>query len=134
MIYSFDTSALGTLFNSYYPARFPTLWKQFDRLIDSGTIVSTREVLRELDGVSNTDLEKWCKDNAAIFSVPIAAEGAFVAQIYRVPHFQQNIEQKKLLKGGKNADPFVIAKAKVEAGTVVTLEKPRPNSVKIPTI
>lgn len=134
MIYSFDTSALITLFSSYYPARFPTLWKQFDSLIAGGTIVSTREVLRELEGASNPDLETWCKGNPTVFTVPTAAEGAFVAQIYRVPHFQQNIEQKKILKGGKNADPFVIAKAKVIAGTVVTLEKPRPHSVKIPTI
>jgi hypothetical protein len=31
-----------------------------------------------------------------------------------VRHFQQNIEQQKLLKGGKNAEPFVIARAAVE--------------------
>ncbi len=45
-----------------------------------------------------------------------------VAEIYSIQHFQQNIEQQKLLKGGRNADPFVIAKAVVDRRTVVTME------------
>lgn len=134
MTYVFDTNALIALFNSYYRNRFPTLWAQFDALVSSGDVVSTREVLRELEGGSIESLADWCTQNKAVFTVPTAAEGAFVAQIYGVPHFQQNIEQKKLLRGGYNADPFVIAKAKAAGGAVVTLEKMRPNSVKIPTI
>ena len=66
--------------------------------------------------------------------MPTAAEGAFVAKIYGVPHFQQNIEQQKLLKGGRHADSFVIAKAAVEGRSVVTLETMKPNAVKIPNI
>jgi hypothetical protein len=61
-------------------------------------------------------------------------EGAFVARIYAVPHFQQNIEQKKLLRGGRVADPFVIARAAVENRIVVTTELIKPNAVKIPNI
>ena len=48
---------------------------------------------------------KWVKNNPIVFPMPTAEEAAFVAQIYSVPHFQQNIEQQKLLKGGRNADP-----------------------------
>lgn len=44
------------------------------------------------------------------------------------------IEQQKLLKGGKNADPFVIAKAAIDGRAVVTMEQLRPNAVKIPNI
>ena len=66
--------------------------------------------------------------------MPTAAEGAFVAKIYRVSHFQQNIEQQKILKGGKNADPFVIAKAAVEGRAVVTMELLKPKAAKIPNI
>jgi Domain of unknown function (DUF4411) len=51
-----------------------------------------------------------------------------------VSHFQHNIEQQKLLRGGKMADPFVIAKAAVNGGAVVTMEKFKPNSAKIPNI
>ena len=47
---------------------------------------------------------------------------------------EQNIEQQKVLKGGNIADPFVIARARVEDRTVVTLEVLKPNSAKIPNI
>jgi hypothetical protein len=38
------------------------------------------------------------------------------------------------LKGGRNADGFVIARAAVEGRMVVTLEQSRPNAAKIPNI
>jgi hypothetical protein len=57
-----------------------------------------------------------------------------VARIYAVKHFQQNIAQQKLLKGGRNADPFIIARGAVEGRTVVTMEVFKANSAKIPNI
>lgn len=57
-----------------------------------------------------------------------------VSVIYAIEHFQANIERQKMLKGGNNADPFVIAKAAVSEGQVVTLEKLKPNAAKIPNI
>jgi hypothetical protein len=58
----------------------------------------------------------------------------FVAKIFAVRNFQNNIEHKKLLTGGFNADAFVIAKAAIIEGTVVTLEQHTPNAAKIPNI
>jgi Zn-dependent peptidase ImmA (M78 family)/transcriptional regulator with XRE-family HTH domain len=69
-------------------------------------------------------IEMLCNRFAAQFLVPEKA----------VPRFQQNIEQKKLLRGGKVADPFVIARAACEDRTVVTVEVMKPNAVKIPNI
>jgi hypothetical protein len=51
-----------------------------------------------------------------------------------VPHFQQNIERQKLLKGGRNADPFVIARAAVAQCPVVSMEQFKDNAAKIPNI
>ena len=133
-MYVFDNSPLSVLFRNYYRGRFPTLWERFDGLIDEGRIVSTREVLREAEDSSLDNLRDWAAANQAVFHTPIAAEGAFVTGIYAVPHFQQNIEQKKLLKGGRNADPFVISKAAVEGRTVVTMEQFKENGAKIPNI
>lgn len=133
-MYVFDTSPLSTLFKNYYPSRFPSLWREFDSLVDSGNIVSTREVLREIDDAPVESLRHWAKINSSLFCMPTAAEAEFVSRIYRVSHFQQNIEQQKLLKGGRNADPFVIAKAAVEEKTVVTMELGKPHGVKIPNI
>lgn len=69
-----------------------------------------------------------------LFTTPNATEGSFVAGIYAVPHFQANIERQKLLKGGKNADPFVIARAYAIKGTVLTMEQLKPHAAKIPNI
>ncbi|SJM33604.1 PIN domain-containing protein [Mesorhizobium delmotii] len=133
-MYVFDTSPLSTLFKNYYPKRFPTLWAQFDELIKNGAIVSTREVGREVDDGPVPSLRAWAKNNPNVFAIPTAEEGGIIAKIYAVPHFQQNIEQQKLLKGGRNADPFVMAKACAEKRTVVTIEADKPNSAKIPAI
>src|SRR3546814_17491544 len=75
----------------------------FDRLVADGHILSTREVCREAEDSSLENLRDWAAQQHAVFHIPTAAEGTFVAGIYAVPHFQQNIEQKKLLKGGRNA-------------------------------
>lgn len=133
MIYVFDTSAFRELFKSFYRRRFPSLWELFDEIIKEEQIVSTREVRREIS--TPTSLVEWSNDNREIFTTPTAEEGAFVGRIYAVPHFQQNIEQKKILKGGNNADAFVIAKAAViEDGGVVTMETAKPNAARIPNI
>ena len=134
MSYIFDTNAFSQLFHSYYRNRFPTLWAQFDELIKSGEITSTREVAREVEGDRVVALRKWAKGRRDLFPAPNAAEAGFVGQIFAVPHFRQIIERKKLLKGGLNADPFVIARAHDTGGTVVTLEGEPPNGAKIPNI
>ncbi len=134
MSYVFDTSPLSALFKNYYRNRFPSLWARFDDLVQSGHMVSTREVLREIEDGAIESLRDWAAQNLPLFTVPTAAEGAFVTRIYLVAHFQQNIEQQKILKGGRTADAFVIAKAAVEHGTVVTMEVLKPNAAKIPNI
>lgn len=134
MSYVFDNSPLSTLFKNYYRNTFRSLWERFDMLVAEGGIVSTREALREIKDGGPESLLQWVEHHQALFATPTAEEGRFVTEIYRVPHFQQNIEQQKLLKGGKNADPFVIAKAYVEKLSVVTMEQLKPNAVKIPNI
>lgn len=134
MSYVFDNSPLSTLFRNYYRARFPTLWQRFDRLVDDGQIVSTREALREIKDGSLESLREWAMQNETLFTMPTASEGGAAAKIYAVRHFQQNIEQQKILKGGKNADAFVIARAMIQGTTVVTMEALKPNGAKIPNI
>lgn len=134
MIYVFDNSPLSMLFKNYYRGRFPTLWRHFDELVNNGDVVSTREVLREIEDGAVVSLRDWAAQNRELFTTPNADEGAFVAQIYAVQHFQQNIERQKMLRGGRNADSFVIAKAAVNGFTVVTMEQLRDNAVKIPNI
>lgn len=111
-----------------------SLWKEFDQLVADGQITSTREVLHELgDGSPGADLE-WAKANPKLFATPDAKEGAFVAKIYAITHFQTNVEKQKLYKGGRNADAFIVARASAIGGTVVTMERLKPNAVKVPNI
>lgn len=134
MTYVFDTNAFSQLFHSYYRGRFPSLWAHFDELIRNGSITSTREVYSEIEDDRVQALRAWAKNNKELFPVPTAAEGTFLTRIFAVRHFQQIIEQKKLLKGGKNADPFVIARASVNNWAVVTMESEPKGGARIPNI
>ncbi len=135
MTYVFDTSPFSALIRNFYRGRFPSLWEKFDRLVSQGKVVSTREVRRELEDHHGLDEHKrWLGLNPDLFSAPSAEEALFVRRIFEVSHFRSNIELKKILKGGRNADPFVIARAAVAGGVVVTLERAKPNGVGIPNI
>ena len=129
----FDTNAFSQLVHCYYPSGFPTLWANFQDLLDAGQITSTREAARECaDGPEA--LRDWAGNHAQLFPAPTAREGEFVRKIFARPRFRHVIEERKLLKGGKNADPFVVARAAALGATVVTAEKNRPNSARIPNI
>lgn len=54
--------------------------------------------------------------------------------IFAVPHFQHLVRTQERLQGKPVADPFVIAKAKLLKGCVVTEENRRPNAAKIPNV
>ena len=134
MSYVFDTSPLSGLFRNFYRRRFPSLWEKFDALVAEGRLMSTREVLHEIENGPVESLRDWAANHHDLFPAPNAAEGAFVARIYAVEHFQRNIEQQQILKGGRIADPFVIAKAATSNNSVVTLETFRENAARIPNI
>ncbi len=129
-MYVIDTSVVSALHKNYFRSRFVTLWQRFDEMVANGGITSTREVLRELEDHGGTQYE-WAERNSGLFVTPDAKEGAVVARIYSVPHFQSNMERQKLIRGGRNADPFLIARAAATGSTVLTMEKSRPNSAKI---
>ena len=133
MSYVLDSSLIIQLHKHYYRESFPSMWKLFDEMVGARAFTSTREVFRELED-SGDAAAKWAEANKGLFATPNAAEGTFVAGIYAVPHFQANIERQKLLKGGKNADPFVIARAHAVRGTVLTMEQLKPHAAKIPNI
>lgn len=134
MDYVFDTGAFSALFRNYFVSVFPTLWTNFDALITSGGIISVAEVMGEIEDSSLENMRKWKDDNNGIFHRPTAEEADIIRAIYKEKHFQNNIEKQKILKGGKIADPFVIAKAGTLKRAVVTSEKFKPNAAKIPNI
>ncbi len=133
MIYVFDSNSFSEM-SPYFPDIFPAFWAKFELALANGEILSTREVLLELtDGPQNHILE-WCNNNKSIFEVPNNAELEFVNKIFSINHFRQLISNKSILRGTPVADPFVIARAAILSGTVVSEESYKPNASKIPNL
>ena len=65
---------------------------------------------------------------------PSVEEMQFVGQIFIVPHFRTLIRKRETLVGTPVADPFLIAKAKVDNRLLVTQETLKPNAAKIPNV
>lgn len=143
MIYVFDTSSLRSL-QHFYPRVFKTIWQGIDGLVVQRSLISTREVFNELERQAVSDaILQWAIDNKSLFSIPTPQELQFVAEIFKIQHFQGLIGAQQRLKGMPVADPFVIACAKITAGTVVTEEgwlrsgkrlELKPNAAKIPNV
>ena len=114
---------------------FKSVWAGLDALVQSGELISTREVWNEIErGEVDAHTNNWLKDRKQIFTTPTADELRFVAQIFRIAHFQSLIGEKQRLMGTPVADPFIIACAKIRKGTVVTEERLKPKAAKIPNV
>ena len=134
MPFVFDTNSIRVLSN-YYPQRFPSFWRRFDQLVTDEEVISTREVLRELPTqLTQPWLLDWIDHHKELFVTPGQDETDFVRQIFAVRHFQALVGQKQRLKGTPVADPWVITCAHTRQGCVVTEERGRPNSAKIPNV
>lgn len=134
MIYVFDTSSFIVL-SHYFPEQFPSFWGKFNEFVAGGNIISVREVYKELEGRgSQLHLQNWIKENKGIFLRPNEEETSFVRRIFAITHFQNLVTSKQILKGTPAADPFVIASARIRNACVVTEEKKKPNSAKIPIV
>ena len=134
MKYVYDTGIFILIFRYYYRGRFKGFWKRYDHAIKTGIIVSTREVLRELDAKKD-EASTWAHQNKALFSEPTESEMSFVASIFlKKHHYRQIVDGQKILRGEPCADPFVIARAKLEGWCVVTTEKWRENAAQIPNV
>ena len=136
MIYVFDTSSLIVLFKNFYPDSFPSLWEKFNNSVFKGQYVSVKEVWLEVDSCHENDyLKEWAKEHKRFFLPPSNDETEFISKMFNdVPHFQNLVNNKHIIGGKPVADPFVIAKAKVFKGNVVSEEKFKENAPKIPNV
>jgi Domain of unknown function (DUF4411) len=67
MIYCIDTSSLIHGWNEKYPPEvFASLWNDIENLINNGDLVSTEEVLMELNA-GNDDLSIWASKQSNFF-------------------------------------------------------------------
>ena len=129
-IYCIDTSALiAAWYERYKPNRFPKLWEQLDQLIADGRLLSSSLVLRECSKQRSEELHGWLKPREAMFLVPdetVQGQVDYIVNTYI-----------GLVSAGKEkfqADPFVIAQAKVGGYIVVTEETGPTSLAKIPGV
>lgn len=103
-IYIIDTSSLIEL-NRYPRVSFPGLWQDLEKLVKSGRLISTREVLEEVNRYDD-EIANWCRRNKALFldNPEIQKKAHEIAQ-----QFPKLIDPSKPI----DADPFVIATALV---------------------
>lgn len=117
VLYSFDTSAiLNCRRDLFRPSVFRTLWAQIEGAIAVGQIRAVDEVQREL-ARRDDDAKQWAGNQVDLFcplDTPIQ-EGA-----RRILQLHPNLVRQGGLRSA--ADPFVIALAMVNNGTVVTEE------------
>lgn len=133
-MFVFDSNCFDAL-EMYFPSRFPSFWRAFDEAVSAGQIISVAEVRKEFDSYSPAEhVQDWVKGHPEFFSAPTGGELQAMAQIFAVPHFQQLIGKKQILQGRPVADPFLISCAWCRGATVVTEERPKPHSAKIPTV
>jgi len=152
MKYIFDSGPLIDLFRHYYPKRFPSLWVRFHALVSEGKIISVKEVYNEIGAkevyneieaeedyneieAKEDALSRWAKEQKdKLFSPSTVNELQFVNKIFQVRHFQAMIHKQERLQGKPVADPFVIARAKIQECQVVTTESFKDNAAKIPNV
>ena len=132
-MYVFDSGAFIHLFKYYYEETFEKLWKEFERLIEDGKIISVMEVKRELENHGD-NLAKWVKNHSKIFLKPTQAEADVVMHIYSNLNFEHNIKKQDKMQYCNEADPFVVAKAKVMGYKVVSMEVYKPGGAKVPNL
>lgn len=123
-MYIFDTSTLIHMFRFYYKNRFPSLWENFDNYVSIGEIKSVREAYNEIANKSEKeDLNIWAElHKTDVFLTPSEEEMKFVSDIFKNTHYQQLISNNAILNGTSQADPFIIASAKINNACIVTLD------------
>ncbi len=126
-IYCFDSSALMHAATRAYPIEvFTSFWERFTLAVETHLVIAPDEVMEEV-ARKDDGLHAWCKLHRELFvalTEDVQAAALEVAAV--VPTLVD------LKKGRGQADPFVVALARVRGATVVTEEHAKPTAPKIP--
>ena len=126
----FDTSALIEWIRHYPVDIFPRVWRLLDDLLSSGAVSAPREVREEILERAD-ELADWCKARPSFF---VELDNATEAEVMRLQRHYAGLTDPNAFR--TEADPFVIAVAKLRGATVVTAEsyKKSPQKPRIPYV
>ncbi len=118
MIYCFDTSAfIGGWHRLYPPEHFPSLWDRLADLIGDGRILAPKEVLFEAERKEDA-LHAWLRQRKNLF---VEATEELQVEVAEVQRRFPGLTDPERRRG--QADPYVIALARIKGAVVVTDEK-----------
>ena len=122
MIYILDTNIFSHSFKNLNFSVFEDIWNVWGSWMQERKIISVDEVYYELLRYYGKDsIEyKWINKNKNAFLKPNDLEGQVLAQIFGFPKFRDGIKEKSLREGTPEADAFLVAKAKILGGILVT--------------
>ncbi|MFC1679818.1 DUF4411 family protein [Elusimicrobiota bacterium] len=117
--YSIDTSGLLDGWRRYYPPDvMPGLWKNLEILIAQGTLIAS-EMVRDDLKKKDDEVYAWAQRHGKIFHV---VDEQTQKAVSRILSRHRNMIHANRNRSG--SDPFVIALAMVQKGSVVTGERP----------
>ena len=103
--YVIDSCSLIELNRKYPIDIFPSVWQKIESLIDSGFLVSPKEVLKEIEK-GDDNLKEWAKKQTKLFKNLTARQIQIVQEILaKYPRWLNEDSMMPI------ADPFVIALA-----------------------
>lgn len=136
--YVIDTNIFSKSLKNLPFKAFQDIWQPWSSMMTEGKIVSVAEAYEELDnywGGKDSQECNWLKMHKQFFLKPTNEEGRIVAEIFGSRKFREGVKEKSLRAGSPEADAFLVAKAKICNGILVTDESDeKPNSEKIPNI
>jgi hypothetical protein len=123
--YVVDTCSFTALRRIYPPDVFPGAWQAVSEMAECGRIISSAEVLIELEDQEDI-VTDWARNYRQIF-IPLLTEiqQKAVEILGKFPNLLDLNNQKS------NADPFVIATAIINGCVIVTEEEPTGGGAKL---
>ena len=121
-IYCIDTSAILEVWTRWYPIEvFGSLYQKLDELINAGRLIAPAEVLHELLRQSDA-VSQWATSRRKMFHDLSEDLQNATKEVLRKCSAMVNPNKMKT-----EADPFVVALARMKGGVVVTQETPSGN-------
>jgi hypothetical protein len=137
--YCIDTAPLIDLYRRRYaPDVFPGLWQQIEVMVKGGILIAPRQVLRELEDYEEQKkseeqtgepdkLLEWAKKHKKMFIDPDDGENNYMGIAVRIineiiPGYGKPLVDEE--KEKEDADPFVIALAKLRGWPIINSETP----------
>ncbi len=116
-LYVFDTSSWIEGGQHYPHATFARVWTQLQGLIRNNRIIAPMEVFNEITPKKGQDVHRWCGANRRMFVHNSRPLLSMVGQI-----LSQHPSLIQPNRGNAQADPFVIALARLSTNNLTGLD------------